>query len=570
VALRETMNRTIRMPAISDQDPTIESVGTVPLRPVSAPRAILFVTILLVALALTAAFAAFGSGLLSLVDRWSQQEEYSHGFLIPFVVAWMLWARRDALVASFGRPSWIGPVVIFVAAMMLIVGELSAFFLLLQLGFVVALFGIALSFGGMSLLRVSFFPLVFLVFAIPLPYFLDSELSFRLQLISSELGVFFIRLFGVPVFLSGNIIDLGSYKLQVAEACSGLRYLYPLLSVGFLVAYLFQAPLWQRALVFLSAIPITIVMNSARIGMTGLLVDRWGPGQAEGLLHFFEGWVVFAVCAAILAAEIWLLARVLNGKRFFQVFYLPTVSASFASAPRSEMAKSLPMAACAFLLCAAAVGAFYVSGRHEIVPERARFVSFPINLGSWQGHPSLLEPQVEHALNLDDYIISDYTRAKNEAAVNFYTAYYASQRTGSSPHSPIVCIPGDGWQIAKFERMGYDSKALGTTLPLNRVIIIRGNDKQLVYYWFVQRGRNVANEYWSKWYLFVDGLTKNRTDGALVRLVTRIVPGQSEDAADLRLQSFIDELAPRLSAYLPADVAPKVNSAVDQHAGSKS
>src|SRR5438105_96745 len=210
----------------------------------------------------------------------------------------MLWSRRDALIGSLGRPSWTGPAIIFVAAIMLIIGELSAFFLLIQVGFVITVFGIVLSLGGISLLRVAFVPIAFLVFAFPLPYFIDSELSWRLQLLSSELGVFFIRLFGVPVYLTGNVIDLGNYKLQVAEACSGLRYLYPLLSFGFLAAYLFQAPLWQRALVFLSAIPITIVMNSFRIGVVGLLVDRWGTAQAEGVLHFFEGWVIFIACAA--------------------------------------------------------------------------------------------------------------------------------------------------------------------------------------------------------------------------------------------------------------------------------
>src|SRR6478736_5774328 len=247
---------------------------------------------LLVCVAVLIATAAFSGGLLELVRRWSAQEEYSHGFLIPVVAAWMLWSRRDAVFASVGRPSWIGVLLISVAGMMLIVGELSAFYLLSQLGFVVVLLGIVLAIGGISLLKVTFIPIAFLVFAIPLPYFIDAELSARLQLISSELGVFFIRLFGVPVYLTGNIIDLGNYKLQVVEACSGLRYLYPLRSLGFLAAYLFQAPLWQRALVFLSAIPITIVMNSFRIGVVGLLVDRWGIQQAEGALHFFEGWII--------------------------------------------------------------------------------------------------------------------------------------------------------------------------------------------------------------------------------------------------------------------------------------
>src|SRR5262245_19139436 len=521
-------------------------------------------TSMLVALAVFAAIAAFGGGLLSLVDRWSRQEEYSHGFLIPFVVGWMLWSRRDALMASIGEPSWSGAVLIAIASIMLVIGDLSAFFLLVQLGFVLALIGIVLGFGGTSLLRVTFIPIAFLVFAIPLPYFVDAELSWRLQLISSELGTYFIRLFGIPVYLTGNVIDLGSYKLQVAEACSGLRYLYPLLSLGFLAAYMFQAPLWQRAVVFLSAIPITIVMNSARIAMVGLLVDRWGTAQAEGLLHFFEGWVIFITCAAILAALIWLLAR-LSNKHFFEVFRLPTVAASLPRVQRPATANLLPLSSCLILLCAAGVASFYVSNRHEILPDRVPFVSFPLDLGPWQGQrQSLLEQEIVQLLKPDDYIITNYSKAKRDV-VNFYVAYYASQRKGYTPHSPIVCIPGGGWQISKFERTGYHSKALGVTLPLNRVVIAKDNNKQLVYYWFVQRGRNVANEYWSKWYLFVDAITKNRTDGALVRLVTPFYPNESEDSADGRLRSFIDELEPHLKAYLPSEVlTASSKSAVQQ------
>src|SRR5262249_23765808 len=108
----------------------------------------------------------------------------------------------------------------------------------------------------------------------------------------------------------------------------------------------------------------------------------------------------------------------------------------------------------------------------------------------------------------------------------------------------------------------YYSNALKLTLPLNRVVIARDNNKQLVYYWFVQRGRNVANEYWSKWYLLVDAIAKNRTDGALVRLVTPLYPGEPEQPGDEGLQSFIEELQPCLQAYLPSETAPDVKSVV--------
>ena len=108
-----------------------------------------------------------------------------------------------------------------------------------------------------------------------------------------------------------------------------------------------------------------------------------------------------------------------------------------------------------------------------------------------------------------------------------------------------------------FERANYVDDVLKLDFPLNRVVIAQASDKQLVYYWFVQRGRRIANEYWSKWYLFADAVTKNRTDGALVRLTTRLYPGESEREADQRLQSLIRELEPRLSAYLPPEADVK-------------
>src|SRR6266567_4843109 len=112
-------------------------------------------TSVFISIAVLVPLAAFSGSLWELVTRWSKQEEYSHGFLIPFVVAWMLWARRDALIASIGRPSWSGPLLVLLAAIMLVVGELSALFLLAQLGLIVALLGIVLGTGGNSLLRVT-------------------------------------------------------------------------------------------------------------------------------------------------------------------------------------------------------------------------------------------------------------------------------------------------------------------------------------------------------------------------------------------------------------------------------
>jgi exosortase D (VPLPA-CTERM-specific) len=499
-------------------------------------------------LALTISVAVFSQALFELAVRWHRQEEYSHGFLVPVVAGWMLWTRRNSILSNMGQPAWSGSVLVLIAGILHVIGELSAIFILSQVGFIVALMGIMLGVGGHSLLKITFVPIFFLFFAIPLPYFVDSLLSLRLQLISSELGVFFINMFHVPVYLEGNIVDLGPYKLLVVEACSGLRYLYPLLCLSFLTAYLFHAPVWQRAIVFLSSIPITIVMNGFRIGMVGVLVDRFGPQAADGVLHLFEGWIIFVACAGLLAIEVYMFSA-LSGRSLFDTFYLPVHDVKPAMKCRRAVVDQAPAGVCLFLLCAAGLIGIKVSGRPEVIPERNSFVVFPSKLNEWEGHASLMEPQTEHALGLDDYILSDYSRADRKI-VNLYVAYYSSQRTGVSPHSPVVCIPGGGWQITKFDRTTYSDSV--TEFPINRVVVELRDTKEIVYYWFDERGKKIANEWLSKWQLLVDAIVMNRTDGALVRVTTQVLPGELEYDADERLRSFVKEITPNFVGYLPS------------------
>jgi exosortase D (VPLPA-CTERM-specific) len=362
--------------------------------------------------------------------------------------------------------------------------------------------------------------------------------------------------FGITDSLTGNVIDLGYYKLQIVEACSGLRYIYPLLSLGFLAAYFFKAPLWQRLLVFISVVPIAIVMNSIRIGLVGVAVNFWGPQAADGILHLFEGWFVFLVAAGALAFEIFLLAHIF-GRPFFEVFSLPTVPTGYFSKPRSEGRIASPAVTSLLLLCAGAAAIFHISARSEIIPDRPRFVSFPEQIGSWRGRSFLLEPEMERVVRPDDYILSDY-KTPDGKAVNLYAAYYASQRKNDKPHSPGECIPANGWDVASFQRTTYAIN--GINWPLNRAVIQKNGLRQLVYYWFHERGRTIANEYLAKWYLHADAAFMNRTDGALVRVVTQIYNAEMEHEADQRLQAFLRDTLPTLSEFLPSTVGPRIKS----------
>ena len=195
-------------------------------------------------------------------------------------------------------------------ALLGLIGQLATVYTVQQIGLVVAICGFVLALTGWPALRYLWMPLLLLFLVIPLPDFLQVKFSAGMQLISSELGVWFLRLIGVSVYLEGNVIDLGVYQLQVAEACDGLRYLFPLMTLGLVLAYFYKGATWKRVLLFLSSIPITILMNSLRIASIGVMVDRWGIGMAEGFLHDFQGWVVFMASFGLMVLLMILLSRV--------------------------------------------------------------------------------------------------------------------------------------------------------------------------------------------------------------------------------------------------------------------
>jgi exosortase D (VPLPA-CTERM-specific) len=500
---------------------------------------------LLLALALMA--VAFWSGIDELISRWDKQEEYSHGYMLPFIALYFIWQKKNIIIQSEFSPSWWGLVLIFAALVIFVVGEVSALFILTQYALIAVLLGLALAIMGWPAVKPVIVPILLLLFAIPLPYFLEASLSANLQLLSSKLGVSFIRWCQIPVYLEGNVIDLGIYKLQVVEACSGLRYLFPLLSLGFICAYLFDVAFWKRAVLVLSTIPITILMNSFRIGMIGVLVDNWGIAMAEGFLHDFEGWIVFMACFGVLFIEMAILSRIGHDKKpLSEIFGLSQASTIDLNASTiKERPLSSPLIASVLALVVSVAVVTSIGKRAEIIPPRALFPEFPTQLGSWHGEQTAMEETVTKYLGLTDYILANYKLDDKSPSVNFYAAYYESQRKGISPHSPRVCIPGGGWQIAEINRTQVGD------LPINRIVIKKEDNTQLVYYWFQQRGRQFANEYFMKWYLFKDALLLNRTDGALVRITTPVGANENIADADNRLEAFAQQVTPVLPKFIP-------------------
>ncbi len=510
--------------------------------------------LLYVALCLGLLALIFSDGLMSMLASW-KREEFSHGYLIPVVSLYLMLQKFPKLAGRQLKHQAWGVPVLLVGVMGYFLGELSSIYTLIQYGFIIALVGVAISVIGGTGAAIMAVPLGYLLFMVPLPNFLYVNLSSHLQLLSSALGVFLLRLLDVSVFLEGNVIDLGSLKLQVVDACSGLRYLFPLMSFGFLVATLYRAAFWKRSLLFLSTIPITIMMNSFRIMVIGLSVNTWGISAAEGFMHDFQGWVVFMACLGLLVIEMMLIHR-LSGNRYSLLDDLSiNLPSPLLNSRHFQTLKniSIPMLLTLLILIVLLPIKSLMIHRSEQSLPRLPFSTMPLSIQQWIGQASYYDQALVSTLKFDDYLLADFVNPSTGQNLNLYMAYYQSQRKGASVHSPKTCLPGSGWQIEQFNQVEFNDPLFPQTkkIKINRVLMQKGEDTNLVYYWFQQRGRVISNEYLVKWFIFWDGLIRNRTDGALVRVIVNLKKEADINAADQSMQDFIHQLAPLLPRYIP-------------------
>ena len=480
--------------------------------------------------------------------RMWQRDDYNYCYLVPLVVLYLIWEQRSRLAAVRTSSSWGGLVFIGFGIVFFWLGELGGEYTALFISLWLMIVGLCwLHLGGRKI-RVIGFPLFLLLAMFPPPNFLTSRLSLKLKLISSQIGVFLMRIWGMSAHREGNVIDLGFTQLQVVDACSGIRYLFPIIILGLLLAWYFRAHWWKRVFLVLSTIPLIVIANGVRIALTGILYEPFGPQIAEGFLHDFAGWFTFMVALAVLLPEMWFLKKIPIGRPPAEKKLLAL------EVPSSQSPVWIKFVIVMLLLGVTLAVSRGVNFR-EKVPAKQSFDHFPLQLGEWHGRREKMEQRFIDTLDLSDYAIVDYRNQRGQT-INFYVAYYESQRKGESIHSPATCLPGSGWDFkragtVKFAVPGYRN---GFT-EVNRALMQKTGFRQLTYYWFPQRGRILTNAYQLKIFAFLDALTKQRTDGALVRLITPIAAGETVADADARLQGFMGLLLPELDKYIPGSLA---------------
>jgi exosortase D (VPLPA-CTERM-specific) len=483
-----------------------------------------------------------------LVHQWLNNEDYSHGLLIVPIAAYLVWQKRAELLSVDIRPDWRALSVLLLAIAVFIVGELGAELFTTRVSMVFFIIGLTWFICGSKVVRVLRFPLAFLFLMIPLPGFVYRNLTFPLQLMSSTGAVGILNILGISAYCEGNVIDLGTMRLQVVEACNGLRYILPLLSLGILFAFFFQKAIWKRILLVLFTVPVAMLANISRIAGTGILAEYWGTRVADGFLHSFSGWVVFMVSLGLLGLFNCILKLIPEntGKQAF-----------LSRTPRGKIRRSLtwPPVAVALTMVLFTPQMVNYAGKVPPLPLLKPLCTFPTEFEGWIGHKSQMDPEIWKRVGGQEYVLIDYHKS-GESSLNFYVAYYEYQRkAGDFVHSPRLCLPGSGWFVEE-NRVRHLSRATvrdgaEQKLQINELVISKNGERQLVYFWYQGRGRNFTNEYAAKIYMVWDGLWRRRTDGALVRLITSLPTGECVDDGRKKMDPFALAAAAALDDFLP-------------------
>src|SRR5579863_1650520 len=236
-----------------------------------------------------------------LVAQWSTDDDVSHGFFVPLVAGYIAWQRREKLLSMEWKPAWWGIGLLVWAGVQAYLGMLGAELFLQRTAFLLSLLAMLLILGGTAVVRELAFPLLLLPFMIPLPTVVYNQITFPLQLFASAVAEKSLDVLNIPVLRDGNILELASQKLDVAEACSGIRSLLSLSFLSLVYAYFFDRKVWMRWVLLAATIPIAIAANAIRVTLTGVMSEV-NPELARGFFHSLEGWIIFLIASIMLVA----------------------------------------------------------------------------------------------------------------------------------------------------------------------------------------------------------------------------------------------------------------------------
>jgi exosortase D (VPLPA-CTERM-specific) len=489
----------------------------------------------------------YASVLVHLVLQWvgpHSDPNFQHGIVVPIFALFVLWQDRKRLTAIAPAPSWAGLPLVILSIFVLVLGILGADIFLPRVSLLILIAGLIILFQGWKFFRAVLFPWAFLFLMVPIPALIINRVTFPLQLLASKVASVLLELVHIPVLLEGNMITLAAMQLDVTEACSGIRSLLTLVTLAIIYGYLLENRIWVRVVLAFSAVPIAVLANSFRVFGQGLLVQSGHEDLAEGLTHALWGLLVFATALTMLFA----LHRVMS-LMWKSDPVAPRNVAHLEQQPAGEVRLqigSFRFGIVAVLMLATAIGLQDHSSR-----DVKHVGSLPSQIGSWTGSDSPISQEELDILGPGEYLMRDYVNTSQpQPKINAYIPFFPSQKAGDTIHSPDHCLSGAGWIPISREVIQL-TRPDGFSIPVNRYVVSKSGERQLVLYWFQAHGRVVAREWQAKYYLVSDSIHMNRSDGGMVRLMTEMLDGESPDAAQARMMNLGSQFLPLLDIYIP-------------------
>ncbi len=489
--------------------------------------------------------AAYWVPIKGIVNTWFTSEDYSYGLIIPLISAYLIWDKRNRLKNLPVKGSWPVLPLLVAAVALSLYGILGSSGNISRPLIPVLMILFAAFCFGKTLTGQLFFPLGFLIFMVPIPAFLERTLGMYLKSVSSKLGGSMISFFDIPVHVSGNVIDLGVTQLQVVDACNGIRYLFPLIALGFVYSYFFERVTWKKVFCVAATIPIAVLTNGLRIGITGILTNTFGTAAAEGFFHDFTGWVLFLVSFAFL----FLLGRIL---RFFPPKSAPVdktiQNSSITKGPIENINKPFVVSFAILLI----VGILSLStSAMPPVKIRGGIASFPLAFAGWQGRSEVVDQEIVAKSGAEESFSGVYQNVRNEA-VSLYVGYRSTafMENENFFHSPTVCLPSSGWEVVRTVTRNVSGVPAFPNLAVTEMVTESMGTKNIVYFWFQTKNQVTWNKNINRFHLALDAIKRDNTYDLFIRPIMPVLPNEKIEDAERRMDQFVRDMMGAMIPFL--------------------
>ncbi len=493
--------------------------------------------------------AAYWIPLSSIVSTWLENDDYSYGFFIPVISLYLLWDMRLRLDGMHIRASWAVLPVLLLFVLLSVYGILGSSGNISMPSIPILIASFAAFCFGADLVRRFVLPFAFLVFMVPIPAVFERTLGMYLKAVSSKLGGKIIELFNISVHVSGNIIDLGVTQLQVVDACNGLRYLFPLFALGIIYAYFFERIRWKQIFCVLATLPIAVLTNALRIGITGVLTDRFGPEVAQGFFHDFSGWVLFMAAFFML----FLMGRVLalfppKGNKSVDS---PLSEAKPGGIPQVDRAGVMKALAVSFVILAVVGGLSLSTKALPPIKLKGGIAGFPLSFQGWSGKSSLVDPEIIDKSGAEEAFNARYRNTGGDE-VSLYMGYRSTAFLANENyfHSPTVCLPSSGWKTLEESTRLISGIPFWNEIKVSRMVMSYLDEKAVVYFWFQTKNKASNDKNINRFDLAMHAVRRDNTHALFMRTITTVRPGEQAQDGEKRMAAFIRDMMPVLQRYL--------------------